>query len=184
MTRAPPDLVWPPNDLKWPTVTWKHNFFTKSSFRACNMSFLRFFGMLSRLRLLELSLDPQNDLKMTSKWPKWPTMTWKHNSFTKSHLGACNMSFLRFFGMLSRLRSLELSLDPPNDLQMTSKWPKWPVMTWKYNTFMNSHLGSCNMSFPRYFGMLSRLRLLELSLDPPNDLQMTSKWPQVTYNDL
>ena len=135
MTRAPNDLVWPPNDLKWPTVTWKHNFFTKSSFGACSMTFLRFFGMLSRLHLLELSFDPPNDLQMTSKWPKWPIMTWKHNYFTNSHLGACNMSFPRFFGMLSRLRLLELSLDPPNDLQMTSKWPNWPIMTWKHNSY-------------------------------------------------
>ena len=34
---------------------------------------------------------------MTSKWPlndlKWPIRTWKHNFLTKSHFGACNMSF-------------------------------------------------------------------------------------------
>ena len=110
-------------------MTCKHNSFTKSHLGACNMSFLRFFGMLSRLRPLELSLDPQNDLQMTSKWPKWPIMTWKHNYFTKSHVGACNMSFLRFFGMLSRLHKLKLGLDPPNDIQMISKWPKWPQIT-------------------------------------------------------
>ena len=108
----------------------------------------------------------------------------KHSSFTKSHLGACNMSFPRFSGMLSRLRLLELSLNLPNDLQMTSKWPKWPIMTWKHNSFTKSHLGACNMSFPRFSGLLSRLRLLELSLEPPNDLQLTSKWPQITHNNL
>ena len=49
--------------------------------------------------------------QMTSKWPKndlkWPIRTWKLNFLTKSHFGACNMSFHRFFWKLSWLCLLE-----------------------------------------------------------------------------
>ena len=58
---------WPPNDLKWPIRTWKHNFLTKSPFGACHMSFHRYFGTLTRLRLSDLSSETPNDLKMTSQ---------------------------------------------------------------------------------------------------------------------
>ena len=109
----PNDLI---NDLKWPILNWKRNFFTKFHFWACNMSFHRFFGcwvdcahqiwVSSRL--------------MTSKWPlndlKWPIRTWKHNFLTKSHFGTCNMSFHRFFWTLSRLRLSDLSFESLNDL--------------------------------------------------------------------
>ena len=40
---------WPLNDLKWPIVTRKHNFHTKSHFGACYMPFHRFFLTLSQL---------------------------------------------------------------------------------------------------------------------------------------
>ena len=180
MTRAPNDLVWPPNDLKWPTVTWKHNFFTKSSFGACSMTFLRFFGMLSRLHLLELSFDPPNDLQMTSKWPKWPIMTWKHNSFTNSHLGACNISFHRFFGMVSRLRLSELSLNPPNDLQMTSKWPNWLLLTWKHNFLPILTWGHVICLFLGFLGCWVDCAYQNWVWTP----QMTSKWPPNDLTDL
>ena len=92
------DVQWHPNDLKWFKVSWKQIFY-QISLRTCNMSFYRFFGMLSqmtskrhpnnfflmlsRLRLSYLSLEPSNDLSDL----KWPIETLKHNSFTNSPLG-------------------------------------------------------------------------------------------------
>ena len=84
-------------------MTRKHNFLTKSHFWVCKTSSCRFliFATLSRLHLSELCLKQTSDLNVSFKWP---IMTWNHNSFTKSHLGAYNMYFYRFLWMLSWLR--------------------------------------------------------------------------------
>ena len=81
--KSPNDLQMTSSDLKC-----KQNFLTKSHFWACYESFHRFFGKLIQLCLsyLNLCLSDfssmlQNDLQMTSKWLKWPIMTWKHNSY-------------------------------------------------------------------------------------------------------
>ena len=126
--------------------------------------------------------------QMISKWPlndlKWPTRTWKLNFLTKSHFGACNMSFHRFFGRRVDCADQIWVLSH----QMTAKWHlnvlKWPIRTWKLNFLTKSHFGSCKMSFHSFFLLLSWMRSSDLSFESPNDLQMTSKWPQVTHKDL
>jgi len=126
--------------------------------------------------------------QMASKWPlndlKWPIRTWKHSFLTKSHFGACNMSFYRFFWTPSWLHLSDLNFESPNDLQMTSNDLKWPIRTWKHNFLPKSHFGACNMSFHRFFWTPSWLRSSDLNFESPNDLKMTSKWPQVTHKDL
>ena len=158
---------WPPNDLKWPIRTWKHNFLTKSHLGACNISLNRFLWTPSRLPISDLSSESLNDLQMTSKWPKLPIRTWKHNFLTKSHFWAFNMSFHRFLWTLSRLRLSDLSFESPNDLQMTSKWP---TVTSKQNFFAKSHFGACYMSLCSFLGTLSRLHTSDLCFESQNDL--------------
>ena len=106
MTRPPNHLIWPTNDQQWP----EKYFFSISHFGACNTY-----------------KWPPNDLQMISSdlsWPKNITL------FINLTLGACNMSFPRFFGMLNRLHSSDLSLEQPIDLKTNSKsssnimWPK------------------------------------------------------------
>ena len=165
------------NDLKWPIRTWKHNFLTKSHLGACNISFHRFLCTPIRLRLSDLSFESLNDLQMTSKWPKWPIRTWKHNFLTKSHFGACNMSFHRFLWTLSRLRLSDLSFESPNDLQMTSSDPWGPenITSWP-----NFNLGHATCLFIGFLG-----RWVDCAYQIwVSSHQMTSKWPQVTHEDL
>ena len=163
----------PPNDLKGPTVTSKKNFFAKSHFWACYMSFHRFFGRrVDCAHQIWISSH-----QMTSKWPlndlKWPIVTCKRNFLTKSHFGACYMSFHRFFWMLSRLCLSDLSFESPNDLQMTSSDSQGP----ENNFLTKSHFGACNMSFYMLFWTLSRLCLSDLIFESPNCLRMTSSDP-------
>ena len=105
-------------------------------------------------------------------------MTSDHNFFTKFHFRACNMSFYRFYGMMSRLRSSDLSFESPNDLQMTSKWPQ---VTHNENiTFLpNLTLGHVICFFIGFFG-----RLVDCAYQIRfSSHQMTSKWPLVMFSD-
>ena len=116
---------WPPNDLKWPILTWKHNFLTKSHFGACNMSLIGFFWRLSRLRLSDLRFESPNYLNMTSSDPYWP-----QDISPNLTLGHVICLFIVFFLTLSRLHLISskfrVSKWPPSDLQMTSSDPYSP----------------------------------------------------------
>ena len=80
---------WPPNDLKWPIVTCKHNFVTQSHFGACYMSFHRFFFNAE-------SIVPIIFEFWVTKWPpndlKWPILTSHHLRSFWGHLVTWNLS--------------------------------------------------------------------------------------------
>ena len=141
---------WPLNDLKWPIVTWKHNFLTKSHFGACNMSFHRFLWTPSRLRISDLSFESLNDLQMTSKWPQVTHKDLKTTFLPNLTLGHV-LYFHRFFSTLSRLRLSALSFKSSNDLQFTSSDPYWtPNITFVLNlTF--GHVIFFSIGFSFYF---------------------------------
>ena len=144
------------------------------------MSFHRFFG-----RQVDCTYHIRVSIhQMTSKWPlndlKWPIRTWKHNFLTKSHFGACNMSFHRFFG-----RRVDCAYQIwVSSHKMTSKWPpndlKWPIVTCNYNFLTQSHFGAWYMSFHRFFNAESIVPIIfefRVTKWPPNDL----KWPILTW---
>ena len=115
---------------------------------------------------------------MTSKWPlndlKWPIRTWKHNFLTKSHFGACYMSFHRFLWMPSRLRLSDLSFESPNDLRMTSSNQQWPQnKTFSPNLTLGHAICLYLVFLVRWIDCAHKIWVLSH--------QMTSKW---LLNDL
>ena len=100
------DLQWPQNKTFLPNLTLEH-------------AICLFLGFLVLLVDCTHQICVSNH-QMTSKWPlndlKWPIVTCKRNFLTKSHFGACYMSFHRFLWMPSWLRLSDLSFDSPNDL--------------------------------------------------------------------
>ena len=130
---------WPLNDLKWPIVTCKCNFLTKSHFWACHMFFHRFFFNAE-------SIVPVRFEFRVTKWPpndlKWPIVTCKHNFVTQSHFGACYMSFHRFFfnaeSIVPIIFEFWVTKWPPNDL-------KGPILTSHHLRSFWGHLVTWNL---------------------------------------
>ena len=148
-----------------PIVTCKCIFLTKSHFGACYMSFHRFLWMPSWLRLSDLSFESPNDLQMTSKWPpndlKWPMRTWKHNFLTKSHFGACNMSFYRFFWTPSWLRLSDLSFQSTTwtticETTTTATMKTCRRITWSIFSSVKIYQDICN-TYSIYKRILNKL---------------------------
>ena len=120
------DQYWPQNKTLLPNLTLWHLTYPS------NMSFHRYFGTLAWLRLSASSFKSQNNLKWPKNDFKWPIRTWKRNFLTKSHFGACNMSFHRFF-----LNAESIAL-----IRFEFRVTKWPQVT---NTYITT----------KFFGQIS-----------------------------